>query len=257
MLHRRKTWLLASLSLFLTINSARCGPATDDSLEQFNRAMYEFNQKYYSSPQTGANQFFTETVPLDVRRGFSNFFTNLTEPVVAVSSLAQGDFDNATLATKRFFYNLVWGYGGVVDRASDLGVNPEPRNMGEVICAYGVPDGPFLVLPFYGPVTVSDFVGSTLPLVAGYVAFGEAFFIFRAGSRVASFMDDKKDDKKSDPAPTPNSRESVTPEDYGAVKEHYLAARATPCGRHLLDIPAEARAATPDPGKGPPFSTKN
>ncbi|MEI6987514.1 MAG: MlaA family lipoprotein, partial [Rhodospirillaceae bacterium] len=104
-------------------------------LEWFNKGMHDFNQKYITSSDDGANQFFTNTIPEGLRRGLANFFANLGEPVVAVSSLAQGDIGNARIATRRFLLNLVYGYGGVLDPASQAGIKPEPRDMGQAICS--------------------------------------------------------------------------------------------------------------------------
>lgn len=262
---------VSSIGLALGLSLCPIAAKADgDALEQFNRSMHEFNQKYYTSSEDGANQFFVDTVPEAVRRGVNNFFANLGEPVIAVSSLAEGDVGNAEVATRRFFYNLVWGYGGFYDQASAAGVNPKHHEMGEITCSYGLPDGPFLELPFYGPATVGDLVGSTLPLVAGYVVLGEAFFFYRASSRVASFMDDKKDDDQSggdqkrestsndnnsrddgsravkaaeaDAPAVPDARTNDTktddsakaePVSYQEAKDRYLAARMAVCRNRL------------------------
>jgi phospholipid-binding lipoprotein MlaA len=246
MMRCHRNLLPVVLGSVLTLNPAWAW-ADGDALEQFNQTMNNFNHKYYTSSESGANQFFTDAVPAGVRRGVSNFFANLGEPVIAFSSLAEGDLGNAGIATRRFFYNLVWGYGGVYDLASAAGVKPEPRDMGEVICSYGLPDGPFLVLPFYGPATVGDLVGSTLPLVAGYVALGEMFFFYRAGNRVASFMDDQNKDPNNGSGqesgiPSGGSQEAngaadgdaakAEAADYQKAKERYLATRKTVCQKH-------------------------
>ena len=238
MLQCRTALLFTAVAILL---SARPGPvrADDGTLEQFNRAMHDFNQKYYTSTESGTNQFLSDTIPEGVRRGMSNFFANMGEPVVAVSSLAQGDMDNAGIATKRFFYNLVYGYGGVVDRATEAGVKAERRDMGQAICSMGLPDGPFVVLPFYGPSTVGDFVGSVLPVLAGYAALGEVFWVYRASSKVASTMADKDGEGKDAAADHP---ESAEPEKaYRDDKAQYLAARAIACRKHLFDVPPAAQ----------------
>ena len=243
MLQRGVALLFPVFVLLLSLIPARAF-AEGNALEQFNKAMSDFNQKYYANSGSEAAHFFSDTVPEDVRRGLSNFFANLAEPVVAVSSLAQGDMDNAGIATHRFFYNLVFGYGGVYDRASEVGVKSAPRDMGQAACANGIPDGPYLVLPFYGPSSVGDFFGSTLPVLAGYVALGEAFWVYRASSKVASTM--------SPDAPPPakgeagkdqaSAAEAARLEQiYRLEKEHYLAARERACAKH----PAPPPASTP------------
>ncbi|MEI8394587.1 MAG: MlaA family lipoprotein [Rhodospirillaceae bacterium] len=226
--------ILLLLLIILTGRPAPCAAAgTDaDTLEQFNKAMHDFNQKYTVSSANGASRFFSETIPEGVRHGVINFFSNLSEPVVAVSSLVRGDVDNAGIAAKRFGYNLVFGFGGVFDRATEAGVIAEPRDLGETICSSGlVPDGPYLVLPFYGPSTVGDMVGSALPMLAGYVALGEAFWVIRASSRVASYMDDKDLPPKEagGDAESDAGRQGRIDLAYRLDKERYLAAREALC----------------------------
>lgn len=238
---RCKTVRLLAILVILLPSGPTPVRAGDDALEQFNRAMHEFNQKYYVSSGSGANQFLSETVPEGFRRGFSNFFANMGEPVVAVSSLAQGDVDNAGVATHRFFYNLIYGYGGVVDRATEAGVKAEPRDMGQAACSMGLPDGPFVVIPFYGPSTIGDFVGSVLPTLAGYVALGEMFWVYRASSRVASTMADKEGadkegaDREAEAKDADHPDSAQAEKDYQLDKEHYLTARALACRKRLFE----------------------
>ena len=231
MLQRRMALLLPFIVVLLSLFPGRVR-AEANTLEQFNKAMYDFNQKYYATSGDSATQFFSETVPEDVRRGVTNFFANLGEPVVAFSSLAQGDMDNAGIAAHRFFYNLVFGFGGVYDRASEAGVRSVPRDMGQAVCNAGLPDGPYLVLPFYGPSSVGDFFGSALPVLAGYVALGEAFWLYRASSKVASTMTPSDAKSKDGGSGESAAAEAARLEEtYRLDKERYLAAREVLCSK--------------------------
>ncbi len=258
MVRRRMTLMFPVFVLLLSLFPVR-SRAEVNTLEQFNKAMSDFNQKYYANSSNGATQFFSETVPEDVRRGVSNFFANLGEPVVAFSSLAQGDMDNAGVAAHRFFYNLFFGYGGVYDRATEIGVKSEHRDLGQAVCSAGLPDGPYLVLPFYGPSSVGDFFGSALPVLAGYVALGEAFWLYRASSKVASSMSGPesadagaagKEGAKGEAAAAAEATRRE--ETYRLDKERYLAAREAACGKRLSPpvepVPAPGSAATPAAG---------
>ncbi len=233
--------LFALLSLFPTRPRAE-----GSTLEQFNKAVYDFNHKYYENSSISATQFFSDTVPEGVRRGVSNFFANLSEPVVAFSSLAQGDVDNAGVATHRFFYNLIYGFGGVYDRATEIGVKSAPRNMGQAVCSTGIPDGPYLVLPFYGPSSLGDLFGSALPVLAGYVALGEAFWLYRASSQVAATMGTPDGAGKGIPVGEAAAAEAARLEEtYRLDKAHYLATREAACGKHPTPPPT-----TPAPSAG-------
>ncbi len=226
MVWRLMALLLAALGVLLALAPARV-LAEENQLEQVNRAVYDFNQKYISGSASSASQFFIQGVPSGLRQGVSNFFSNLGEPVIAVSSLALGDMDNASIATHRFFYNLVFGFGGVFDRATEIGVKSVPRDVGQAVCSSGIPDGPYLVLPFYGSSTVGDLFGSALPILAGYVALGEAYWVYRASSKVAATLG------------TPDGTNAMAAqtaarldETYRLDKEKYLAAREAACGKH-------------------------
>ncbi len=214
--------------LLLPLSPARA-LAEENQLEQVNKAVYDFNQKYITSSENSASQFFFQAVPDGVRQGVSNFFSNLGEPVIAVSSLALGDMDNAGIAAHRFVYNLVYGYGGVFDRATEIGVKSMPRDMGQAVCSSGIPDGPYLVLPFYGPSTVGDLFGSALPVLAGYVALGEAYWVYRASSKVAATMT-----VPDGPGKSGTDEASRLEETYRLDKERYLAAREAACGKRPL-----------------------
>ena len=250
MVRRRMALLFPVLAFLLPLFSAPVR-AEENTLEQFNKAMHDFNQKYYANSGNGATQFFSETVPEDVRRGVSNFFSNLGEPVVAFSSLAQGDVDNAGIAAHRFFYNLFYGYGGVYDRATEIGVRSQPRDLGQAVCTAGLPDGPYLVLPFYGPSSVGDFFGSALPVLAGYVALGEAFWLYRASSKVASSMSDPEgagpDDsgKESANGEISAAEAARREETYRLDKERYLAARKALCSQQKKPPAADHTAPAP------------
>ncbi|CAK0764630.1 phospholipid-binding lipoprotein MlaA [Azospirillaceae bacterium] len=190
----------------------------NDPYEDFNRTMHEFNVHVYGSAAHDTSDFFTRNIPPEIRLGVNNFFANLGEPITAVSSLIRGELDNADAAGKRFLINTTLGFGGVVDRATEMGIRSRPQDIGQAICTTGVPEGPYLVLPFYGPATLSDFVGSSLPIVAGYIAFGEIFWAYRASSRVATYIESPETGQKS----------ATTP-DYLALRQNYMTERQTQC----------------------------
>lgn len=81
---------------------------------------------------------------------------NLREPVTAVSGLAAGRFELAANAAARFAINSTLGLGGVRDRADGMGYARHGFTFADAACAWGVPSGPFLMLPLLGPSTVRD-----------------------------------------------------------------------------------------------------
>ncbi|PZQ83713.1 MAG: hypothetical protein DI549_07605 [Ancylobacter novellus] len=135
-------------------------PSVWDPLEQLNRATYAFNTAFVAvvaAPVIGA---YRATVPESVQTGVDNVFTNLREPLTALSSGLQGDFSNLGVSIGRFAINSTAGIGGVFDVATRMGWVSRPEDLGTTMCSYGVPPGPFVVLPFVGPSTTREAVGT-------------------------------------------------------------------------------------------------
>jgi phospholipid-binding lipoprotein MlaA len=82
--------------------------------------------------------------------------------VTAVSSLLQGDSDNAATATKRFIINTTVGLGGTSDPAAEMGLEQRKEDLGQAFGANGVAPGPHLVLPIIGPSNIRDVTGDAL-----------------------------------------------------------------------------------------------
>ena len=130
--------------------------AAEDPLEAVNRRVHAFNQ-FMRTHTLGplAEAYHAITTPA-VRQGVNQALANLSEPITAVSSLAAGDFDLALNAMMRFGINTTIGLGGVRDSASERGYPPLPFSLADAVCSWGVPSGPFLVLPLIGPSTLRD-----------------------------------------------------------------------------------------------------
>lgn len=137
-------------------------PADNDPFEGVNRVTSDFNRAIRDGivdPLIDGYQYVT---PQPVQETISNVFSNLTEPVTAVSSMIQGDTDNAGTATKRFLINSTIGLGGAYDRAVDLGYEQRREDLGQAFGAQGMDSGPHLVLPILGPSNFRDLTGDLL-----------------------------------------------------------------------------------------------
>ncbi|CAK0775244.1 phospholipid-binding lipoprotein MlaA [uncultured Gammaproteobacteria bacterium] len=205
-----------------------------DPFEGFNQLIFEFNRKYADPAAGEVLEYVTAKVPGDVRLGVSNVLANLGEPITAVSSLVLGEFDNAKIAAHRFVINSTLGLGGYFDRAGEMGVVSERKDLGQAICSIGMPDGPYLVLPLYGPATVSDVMGSIVPMVAGYLTFGNLYWTWRAGYRVATVLEGEDQAKATATTlaptlPTPPVPAAIDTNDYRTQRAAYLRHRDTAC----------------------------
>jgi phospholipid-binding lipoprotein MlaA len=129
---------------------------SDDPLEPFNRAMYTFNDKldrYFLKPIAKG---YRAVVPSPARTGVSNFFSNLHEPGVMVNDVLQGKFKHAASDLGRFLVNTTIGIYGLFDVASHFGLERHNEDFGQTLGKWGVGEGPYLVLPFFGPSNFRD-----------------------------------------------------------------------------------------------------
>ncbi|CAN0542002.1 unnamed protein product, partial [Laminaria digitata] len=134
--------------------------ADDDPREGFNRAMFSFNDfldSYLLVPIASAYRFI---MPETLREMGRNFFGNLNEPIVAINGLLQGDVENAGVSVGRFVTNSTIGLFGFFDVAEELDLNEQSADFGQTLHTYGVGSGPFVMLPFFGPSTIRDTVGT-------------------------------------------------------------------------------------------------
>jgi phospholipid-binding lipoprotein MlaA len=132
----------------------------DDPLEGFNRLMFglnDFLDTYILVPVAEVYRFI---MPEPLRRMGRNFFENLNEPVVAINDLLQGDLENAGVAVGRFVVNSTIGLFGFFEVAEEIDLKQHPANFGQTLHSYGLNSGPYIVLPFFGPSTLRDSVGS-------------------------------------------------------------------------------------------------
>jgi len=159
--------------------------ATGDSLtpsdpfESINRVTSGFNTVVRGAIIDPLIDGYQAVTPKPVQDAVSNAVSNISEPVTAVSSLLQGDTDNAATATKRFFINSTVGFGGTSDPATGMGLEQREEDLGQAFGASGMAPGPHIVLPIIGPTNMRDGLGDAftalvnpLPLVAKAASSG-------------------------------------------------------------------------------------
>lgn len=130
-----------------------------DPIEPVNRAIFDFNDTidiYFLEPVA---KFYRETLPDPIYKGIGNFFINLHYPSYLVSDIIQGKFGQALDHTGRFLINTTIGLLGFIDVAKDWGLPDHDEDFGIALAYHGVPAGPYLVVPFWGPTNVRDGLG--------------------------------------------------------------------------------------------------
>lgn len=132
-----------------------------DPLEAVNRYTFEFNDFVYMRLLQPTVDVYTAVAPEPVQKGTKNFFYNLKYPVRLVGNLLQGRLKGAWVETGRFAINSTVGLVGVMTPADAVdGFEPiKPEDVGQAMGAWGIGEGPYLILPLLGPSNLRDFGG--------------------------------------------------------------------------------------------------
>ena len=149
--------IVASLVLAAVTGCATIAkPRTDDPYESFNRNMYAFNDrvdKIAIRPVAVAYRTFTSQ---NVRRLVSNFYSNVRMPITIANDVLQGKAGLALRNTGRFAVNTTVGFLGFLDPASRMRIPPIETDFGFTLARWGLPEGPYLLRPIFGPTTGRD-----------------------------------------------------------------------------------------------------
>src|SRR5262245_34858418 len=127
-----------------------------DPWQGCNRKIFKFNDTLDEWVLAPVAKGWDYVTPKPVERGLSNFFANLRFPVDLVNNLLQGKGIEGAKVLGRFTINTTLGAAGFLDPASDLGLGPQTEDFGQTLGRWGVPPGPYLVLPVLGASTLRD-----------------------------------------------------------------------------------------------------
>jgi phospholipid-binding lipoprotein MlaA len=146
---------IACLSL---ITGCASGPQANptDPLEPFNRQMFALNEGVDQAVLKPVAQGYRAVTPQPVRAGVTNFFNNLQDLWSAVNGVLQLRPTVAADNFMRFGVNTVFGLGGVLNVAGEMGIERQSEDFGKTLGRWGVPSGPYLVFPLFGPSTLRD-----------------------------------------------------------------------------------------------------
>jgi len=142
-----------------------------DPFEPINRVTFAFNlafDKHIIQPVTGV---YKDVAPRPVQDGMHNFFNNAASPHVVANDVLQLNLGQALSDTARLALNTTVGLGGLFDPASDIGLTQNDENFGVTAAKWGIDEGPYIVLPFFGPHTVSSIADIPLRVVTNPILF--------------------------------------------------------------------------------------
>lgn len=162
----KRAVLLSSLLLVSFVVQA----SDVDPLEGFNRKVYGFNKVVDNIALKPLAKGYQAVTPDLVEAGVSNFFDNLQDVGTLVNNLLQFKGHDALTDFGRIAFNTTIGLGGVIDVSSKMGLKKNNEDFGQTLGAWGLPSGPYVVMPLFGPSTLRDAPASFVPLDAwGYV----------------------------------------------------------------------------------------
>ena len=148
--------LLLSATLLSGCATVSGPPDPRDPWESYNRSVFEFNDAVDRAVTKPLARGYKRVTPEFLDNGITNFFSNLDDIRVALYDVLQLKFDHAARDLGRVAWNSSVGLFGFIDVASRLDLPKRDEDFGQVLGYYGVPSGPYFVLPFWGPSTVRD-----------------------------------------------------------------------------------------------------
>jgi phospholipid-binding lipoprotein MlaA len=181
-------------------------PVPYDPFERFNRGMFAINRtvdKYTLKPLAKG---YKKITPTPVRRGFANIFSNFTTPRSALNNFLQGKPGRGFNELGRFLFNTTLGLGGIFDVAGAGGMRRYDESFSQTLAVWGLPEGPYLMLPFFGPSSTLD--AAALPIdfytdINPYLraSVKDKLYLFRALDARARLLaaEDALVDKSTDP----------------------------------------------------------
>lgn len=161
----RKLLLLLTSLLLIAHSGSALAEDTYDPIEPVNRGVFWFNEKFDYYLLEPVSEGYDFVMPDEAQVGVTNFFKNLRYPTYFLSSLAQGKIEQAVEQTGRFLINSTVGLLGLIDVAEDVGLKDTEEDFGLVFASYGIPKGPYIMLPILGPSNLRDTVGLILDTV--------------------------------------------------------------------------------------------
>ena len=228
---RRAQWGAGVLALVVVSGCASLpdGASRDprDPWEGYNRSMFRFNEAVDTAVLKPVATAYRDVVPQPVRTGVGNFFGNLGDAWSFVNNVLQAKPEGAMSSFWRVVINSTIGLGGVLDPATEMRLERRREDFGQTLGRWGVPDGPYFVLPVLGPSTVRDsaalpvdFYGSPIGHVSDVAVRNSLYVLRTVNTRtnllgVTSVLDYAALDK------------------YAFTRDAYLQMRAQQAGQEL------------------------
>ena len=149
----------AALSACTSTGADATSTSVYDPFEDWNRGVYAFNDGIDRAVLEPVAKGYRAVTVEPVRQGVSNFLSNLNQPVVFANTVLQGKPGASLDTVTRFVMNSTVGIAGIFDVATPLNVPKHNEDFGQTLGVWGVPNGPYLVLPLMGSSNLRDVAG--------------------------------------------------------------------------------------------------
>ncbi len=156
-----------------TVPASATGP-TSDPFENWNRKVFAFNDAVDKAVLKPVAETYRDVVPSFVRTGINNVLGNIYDVWSTANHFLQGKFASGLEMGMRVLTNTVFGAAGVLDVATEAGLQRRSEDFGQTLGMWGVASGPFLVLPLLGSSTLRDTAGLVVDRQAGPSALANA-----------------------------------------------------------------------------------
>jgi phospholipid-binding lipoprotein MlaA len=147
------------LSIVLALTGCATGKNPEDPYESFNRKVFSFNMKVDKYVYKPIAQIYDHLTPMPIRKGVTNFFSNIGQLPIIANNLLQGNMEWFVSDIGRLIVNTTMGVGGLFDVATPLGIEKHQQDFGLTLAKWGFRDSPYLMLPFLPSSTPRDIIG--------------------------------------------------------------------------------------------------
>ena len=203
----------------------------NDPLEPWNRGVLEFNRGFDDFVLRPIAIVYRHILPDVARERIHLFLMNLRTPVILANDLMQGEPERAGETLERFVINSTVGVGGLFDVAAEWGLEPHNEDFGQTLAVWGAGEGPYLMLPFFGPSNPRDATGIAVDLFLDPLNYllDDKYLLARFGTRVVDERERHIEDL--------DNLEATTIDFYAALRSLYRQYRDNEVRNRALPPP--------------------
>jgi phospholipid-binding lipoprotein MlaA len=211
---------IGALAIAVTLAGCATTNNPQDPFEDFNRAMFSFNDKLDQAALKPAAIAYRNVLPSFVQTAIGNFFGNIGDVWTAVNNLLQGKGADGFSDVMRVAVNSTLGLGGLLDIGSEAGMQKHKQDFGVTLGTWGIESGPYVVLPFLGSTTLRDTVALPVDIQGDLWHYQYPVWVRNTGSVVRVI------DQRSVVLDASNLIEDAALDRYEFVRDAYLQRRA-------------------------------